>query len=609
MRDTATSTSVVGSNVLNRADTDSSATFLPSLPISGTKISIEALPSGVNRSLHQHSTSSSSSNAAAETKDNIERVSEGDEDDEEDEVEGSSSSATGRGQAAKQKPKKKKKKLEELLQESYNVLLPHLLRILPSSLHFHDTHLRGYLTCPTGKIDVTFTASDILTWPNVVTFLEFKHSLLRKPAYEEAVGQVIQRCLDIFDKQDQRQFIIAAVMDGMRIDILRVQRHAPVLVTHTGLQPFSLSLDSIGWKLLMRLLCAPSSALGFTAPLVPDPFELTPLVATEPVVRSSVRHNKLSSMVQEFIALRVGSPRVSAVFQARCGLWPETPIVIKFSPEHEIGEAALSSEVNRELKILRQLQTGSGCPYIPRLLAHGKLPHPIHHLCYYLVIQPYGEHLPLSADDSAVLVCRVLRNVCEAMQYAYVHHRRLLHRDISYGNIVHSKGVGYLIDWHVAYPEQATAFTDRITGTPLFSGHRLHFRYHAHCLMDDLESLLYVLIYVATGSWLPWAHSPPKLMDALKKWHLTEMEHVQELLNRCVMSLRPVIDQLRLIIFFPYLVVSSSTALSNSSSTSCTTPSIAISPSPSLQPAIDDLTLGPFLQFISVLQQAEATLA
>src|SRR3954464_10813766 len=88
---------------------------------------------------------------------------------------------------------------KEAVQQSYNSLFPHLLRTLPSALHFHDTHLRGFLTAPPAKIDVTFTATAVLSWPNVVTLVELKASLRPSDAYAEAVGQVVQRCYNLFD--------------------------------------------------------------------------------------------------------------------------------------------------------------------------------------------------------------------------------------------------------------------------------------------------------------------------------------------------------------------------------------------------------------------------
>jgi hypothetical protein len=155
----------------------------------------------------------------------------------------------------------------------------------------------------------------------------------------------------------------------------------------------------------------------------------------------------------------------------------------------------------------------------------------------------------LRPDGAGVLlVCTVMMHVCEAMLFAY-DGDRLLHRDISYGNIVHSGGAGFLIDWHVAFPEQESPFADRITGTPLFSSHRLHLPAHTHCLLDDLESVLYVLIYVATDGWLPWKRTAHRDMDALKRWHMTVPECVAEWTKRCTEQLRPIIEQLRCILF------------------------------------------------------------
>ena len=41
---------------------------------------------------------------------------------------------------------------------------PYLVKQLNSKLRFHDTHSRGFLACPTGKIDVTFSASGVVAW-------------------------------------------------------------------------------------------------------------------------------------------------------------------------------------------------------------------------------------------------------------------------------------------------------------------------------------------------------------------------------------------------------------------------------------------------------------
>jgi serine/threonine protein kinase len=529
---TVTTAGDVGAKVLARAMVDADASFLPSLPPSLhlTPTFLKNIPSTVNQALHVavgHSTGSSSSSSSVPARIDEEQEEVPDADRGLDDSEG-------------QKSGRKFVMAEQLLQDSYNGLFPYLLNAVQSGLHFHDTSIRNYLTCPTGKIDVTLTASGYVTWPDVVSFAELKPSLLSKPAYHVAVGQVIQRCQDIFELQTKRVFIVAMVMDGTHIDVLKISRAMPLEVTHTGRVPFGWSLQSVGLMMLLRLLASSRDQLGFVSPLVPEPFNI-PLPANKRMQRGTCT-------VQNFIPLRIGSlsHRVSAVYLASCPLWPGN-IVVKFSPASESGA--------HEAGILSQLYACSSsnpCPFIPRLLAQGTLPTPIEHLHHYIIIQPQGQHLALTGGDhaetDAALVCQVMKHVCEAMRFAY-ENLRLLHRDISHGNIVHVGGQGCLIDWHVAYPQQATCFTDRITGTPLFTSHRLHFPNHPHTLLDDLESLLYVLIYVATEGYLPWAHSPDKVMDALKKWHLGEDSEFDQLLKRCVITLRSRISQLRAILF------------------------------------------------------------
>lgn len=585
---TVTTAGDVGAKVLARATIDSAASFLPSLSsVVALSASLNNLPSAVPSSLQlleaallkKKSQKRSTSTSLA----TIDDPEDGDLEDERDEEAEGKSNHTGSSAsmgasipaaaATSEKGSAKKRSVrsntEQILQDCYNVLFPHLIKTSPSSLRFHDTSVRDYLTNPTGKIDITLTASGLVAWPDVVTLVELKPSLQPKPAYEEAVGQVIQRCQEIFDIQEKRQFAVGVVMDGKRIDVLRVARTFPVQVTHTGCLPFELAPDSVGFKMLLRVLTAPFDKLGFTAALLPEPFELPLLAGNRPT--------RTKHVVKDFIPLRVGSLslRTSAIYRAACNLWPDQPIVVKFTPAsvdpHNDGNI-------HEARILESLAVGGNCSSIPTLLAQGVLSRPIEHLHHYIIIQPYGTLLPLGDDASASLICGVFIDVCEAMRFAY-ETQRILHRDISYGNIVRVEDKGYLIDWHVAHPQQATCFTDRITGTPLFTAHRLHFPEHAHDLRDDLESLLYVLIYIATGGRLPWDHAPHKTMDALKKWHLAEASPFHQLVLQCSQPLQAIIRALREVLFTSEAevvsAVSTSTARASNLSLSPTSDSLS----------------------------------
>jgi len=517
---TVTTAGDVGARVLQSAEIDPAASFLPPLTTPLLSKILDDLPQGVYRELHSRSVSSfspspSPSNAAQLSDDT--KLQE-------------------HGLDTVNDLTCNRKNPEQPIQASYTALLPHLLSRLRSSLHFHDTHMRNYLTLPTGKIDVTFTASGAVVWSDVVTLAEFKPSLVRStPAYNEAVGQVIQRCQDIFDQQPQRSFVVAMVMDAVNIDVLHVSNSAPFRLVHTGRLPFALSVESVGFVALCRVLSAPMDRLGFVAAAVPAPFELKSPRGT----------------VSDFVPLRAHSLslRTSAVYRASCSRWKNQQLVVKFSPPND--DAAHEATILSDLHAVAS--EAKPCPSsIPRVLAYGPLPKPHDHFHHFLLMEPFGRHLGMGSDEPIEVICRVLSGVCDAMEYAFLK-LNLLHRDISYGNIImidRPKLQGVLIDWHVASERQQEAHCDRITGTPLFTAHRLFFPNHAHSLLDDLESLLYVLLHVATNGCLPWSRSSHKEMDAMKYWHLTQEAPFEDLLRMCVVSLRPLIRQLRALIFF-----------------------------------------------------------
>ncbi|KAG2370342.1 hypothetical protein BDR07DRAFT_1179562, partial [Suillus spraguei] len=76
---------------------------------------------------------------------------------------------------------------------------------------------------------------------------------------------------------------------------------------------------------------------------------------------------------------------------------------------------------------------------------------------------------------------------------------KVLHRDLSVGNIVIYKGEGYLIDWdlskllNIQGPQQTTH-----TGTWHFmSAYITKHKYAIHTVKDDLESSFYGVLWTA----------------------------------------------------------------------------------------------------------------
>ncbi|KAG1785678.1 uncharacterized protein HD556DRAFT_1213926, partial [Suillus plorans] len=76
---------------------------------------------------------------------------------------------------------------------------------------------------------------------------------------------------------------------------------------------------------------------------------------------------------------------------------------------------------------------------------------------------------------------------------------KVLHQDLSVGNVVIYKGKGYLIDWdlsklvNIQGPRQTTH-----TGTWQFmSAYLIEHKYAIHTVKDDLESSFYVVLWTA----------------------------------------------------------------------------------------------------------------
>jgi hypothetical protein len=174
---------------------------------------------------------------------------------------------------------------------------------------------------------------------------------------------------------------------------------------------------------------------------------------------------------------------------------PSRDVVIKFNGP---------TDVQNERKILHRLGE-LGCRHIPTLVEYGVSPTDFSpQFRHYLVVKPRGEHL--RQNDPSSLICSVLRDVCDAMLFAYERCDKLLHRDISFGNVVHWQQLGgLLIDWHVAAQERPSSdHQGSITGTLMFTSPYLTEGGHNHDLMDDLVSLFFVLLFIASGEKLPW---------------------------------------------------------------------------------------------------------
>ncbi|KZV75334.1 hypothetical protein PENSPDRAFT_647137 [Peniophora sp. CONT] len=178
--------------------------------------------------------------------------------------------------------------------------------------------------------------------------------------------------------------------------------------------------------------------------------------------------------------------------------------------------------------IYRKLQPKAGepaCPYIPTLVCagevrdeDGELQETISqdalsdaerarlrirkHRHTRTVVREVG--VPMTAFVTVPDLLELLSNTVDALEYAYK--RKILHRDVSAGNIMIQRSVNtatvqaLLVDWDLALDmDRVPSGDDRsyITGTWQFMSVPLlkRFQGHTHCIEDDLESIFWLLCY------------------------------------------------------------------------------------------------------------------
>lgn len=146
----------------------------------------------------------------------------------------------------------------------------------------------------------------------------------------------------------------------------------------------------------------------------------------------------------------------------------------------------------------------------------------VEHGVHVLVMERLGadlEHLR-GAAPGGVLPCATVMDVARQVlqRLAALHSRGIIHRDVKPDNLLYglgpASGTVFLIDFglakRVAAPGHdhipADTQRKRLIGTPRFTSINCHLG-HQQSRRDDLEALVYVLVYLVKGS-LPWQGLP-----------------------------------------------------------------------------------------------------
>ena len=135
-----------------------------------------------------------------------------------------------------------------------------------------DTHLSSkQLENPVSRPDCTLVAEGVRAeWTQVVSIWEFKTST-GKPEIETMCGQQVERCRAVLDSYDERQLVVAVNITMNTLEIMTAERLPgnDIRLSTVGRQPFSISENSPGFRLLVQLLSTPKANLGYATPLMP----------------------------------------------------------------------------------------------------------------------------------------------------------------------------------------------------------------------------------------------------------------------------------------------------------------------------------------------------
>ncbi len=132
-----------------------------------------------------------------------------------------------------------------------------------------DTHSSNYLKRPTGMIDCSGLASELVEWSQLVVPWEFKTSA---DEVVSLLGQLIDRCEALFHRQPQRGHVYAAGITMDAVEVYTISRD--YIVERTGMQPLSIDSRSPGLRLVASVLQASFEQLGFSCPQLPSGIHL-----------------------------------------------------------------------------------------------------------------------------------------------------------------------------------------------------------------------------------------------------------------------------------------------------------------------------------------------
>ena len=173
------------------------------------------------------------------------------------------------------------------------------------------------------------------------------------------------------------------------------------------------------------------------------------------------------------------------------------------------NEGCPNPQLRIENKILLALRGVRGFPEV-----YGFVELPRYRVLVMQKLTQSLEQLRLSQPDGVLSPDKIMSLGAQCLErLEALHARAYVHRDIKPDNFMLSDGIVYLIDFgmvkRIVHPETGEHITDNSVtirvGTPRYQSIRAQ-DYRQQSRRDDLESLVYMLVYLARG-YLPWQRS------------------------------------------------------------------------------------------------------
>ena len=171
----------------------------------------------------------------------------------------------------------------------------------------------------------------------------------------------------------------------------------------------------------------------------------------------------------------------------------------------------------------------------------------------YIITRPFGSLLAIK--DSAELVVSVAQRAAFIIQQLASLLPPVFHRDISIGNLIHcgDAQTTFLVDFGTAVlAPRGRHLTDGVTGTSTFIA-RSVLEGEGYTLSSELESLMYIVIFLAVDGVAHWGNKPvgPWALAFKVQCFAEQASFERYIVQRCRTDLLEVVKRLRNLFWQP----------------------------------------------------------